>query len=361
MKTETFVNIAKALPPHISILMRGPTGIGKSSLAKLVSNDLKLPLIDVRGSTATEGDTQGYPDIEKMKETGVMTFCMPSWFVRACKEPVLLFLDELNRSLPTVQQSFFQIVLDRSLGNDENGNPYELHPETRVYAAVNNGNEYDVNEMDPALLRRFYVADIENDEKTWVKWARQEGLDPLIIEFIEKNPNNLRVDPSSVESGTVVPCNSQWHRIDETLKHSSIKLMNIIGSHSTLIYNICLGFVGNESAITFTDFIKNYEISISIENIMDTYNEYKEALSKTSNDRLNSLIDQLGFHAKNNNWTVTQGKNVAEFGKNISQEMALHLWTTISSSKNIESLKVFHKYFGDYIVEIVEESKHIND
>ena len=30
-------------------------------------------------------------------------------------------LDELNRSLPGVQQSFFQLVLDRALGNDKNG------------------------------------------------------------------------------------------------------------------------------------------------------------------------------------------------------------------------------------------------
>ena len=82
----------------------------------------------------SEGDVQGYPDIEGMKEKGIMTFCMPSWFVRACNEPVVLFLDEFNRGLRSVQQSFFQIVLDRQLGNDENGNPYNIHPETRIFA-----------------------------------------------------------------------------------------------------------------------------------------------------------------------------------------------------------------------------------
>ena len=45
-----------------------------------------------------EGDVGGYPDLEGMKENGIMTFCMPSWFVRACREPVVLMLDELNRS-----------------------------------------------------------------------------------------------------------------------------------------------------------------------------------------------------------------------------------------------------------------------
>jgi MoxR-like ATPase len=79
-------------------------------------------------------------------------------------------LDELNRSLPGVQQSFFQLVLDRELGNDKDGNPYKFHPETRIFAAVNHGSEYDVNEMDPALLRRFWTVDLQ---------PSQSGLDRL--------------------------------------------------------------------------------------------------------------------------------------------------------------------------------------
>ncbi|HIF38310.1 MAG TPA: AAA family ATPase, partial [Gemmatimonadetes bacterium] len=152
MDIKTFSLVAPNLPAKMAILMRGPTGVGKSHLGKAVADQHSLPFIDVRGSTMSEGDVGGYPDIEGMKESGIMTFCMPSWFVRACNEPVVLMLDELNRSLPGVQQSFFQLVLDRELGNDKNGNPYQLHPDTRVIAAVNHGSEYDVNEMDPALL-----------------------------------------------------------------------------------------------------------------------------------------------------------------------------------------------------------------
>ena len=93
MNINNFLKVAPNLPPHISILMRGATGIGKSALANHIADDVSLPLIDVRASIMSEGDVQGYPDIEGMKSKGVMTFCMPSWFVRACKEPVVLFLD----------------------------------------------------------------------------------------------------------------------------------------------------------------------------------------------------------------------------------------------------------------------------
>ena len=124
-------------------------------------------------------------------------------------------LDELNRSLPGVQQSFFQLVLDRELGNDKNGVPYRLHPDTRVIAAVNFGSEYDVNEMDPALLRRFWVADIEPTATDWIDWAIAHDIDSVLVDFNRQNEMHLRVDPASVEPGTVCPNPASWHRADE--------------------------------------------------------------------------------------------------------------------------------------------------
>ncbi len=138
--------IAKTLPPNIAVLMRGPTGVGKSFAAKAIAEELGLPFIDVRGSTMDESD-MGIPDLEASKEAGAYTKMVPSWYLRGCREPVVLMLDELNRSMPQVMQGFFQIVLDRELGNLADGDSLKLHPETRVIAAVNCGGEYDVNDI----------------------------------------------------------------------------------------------------------------------------------------------------------------------------------------------------------------------
>ena len=229
MDIKTFKIVAGNLPPEIAILLRGPTGVGKSFLGKALADEKELPFIDVRGSTMSEGDVGGYPDIAGMKENGIMTFCMPSWFVRACREPVILMLDELNRSLPGVQQSFFQLILDRELGNDAQGNPYRLHPETRVVAAVNHGAEYDVNDMDPALLRRFWVCDLEPTSNDWITWATDEGIDSVLVDFIRQHPEHMRVDPSQVEPGTVCPNPASWHRLDICLKHMGIAPSDIAG------------------------------------------------------------------------------------------------------------------------------------
>ena len=182
MDIKTFKNLAAQLPPHIAVLMRGPTGVGKSHMAKALSEELSLPFLDVRGSTMDESQVSGIPDFETSKSSGVATFCLPSWYIRACREPVVLMLDELNRSMPQVMQSFFQVVLDRQLGNHVDGAPLTLHPETRVIAAINHGSEYDVNDMDPALLRRFWVVDLAPPVGAWIEWAGNNVIYPVTLD-----------------------------------------------------------------------------------------------------------------------------------------------------------------------------------
>ena len=77
MDIKTFKLVAPLLPADIAILMRGPTGVGKSHLAKAVASTTGLPFIDVRGSTMSEGDVGGYPDVAGMAESGIMTFLRP--------------------------------------------------------------------------------------------------------------------------------------------------------------------------------------------------------------------------------------------------------------------------------------------
>ena len=219
--------------------------------------------------------------------------------------------------------------------------------------------------MDPALLRRFWVCDLNNTKEDWIKYARQNNHDPLLIEFIEKNPVHLRVDPTTVESGTVIPTNASWSRLDQTLKCAGIDLTKIIskkrGRQTSMIYNLSLGFIGKEAAIEFTDFIKKYEINLSVEDIINRYDEALDTIKSISNDRINALIEQLGEHCKDNEWSVSQAENVSKLGKFVSEEMLIHLWSVISSTKKLENIQRFHKFIGQHIVDVVKKSKEDRD
>jgi hypothetical protein len=361
MDIKTFNIVASALPADMAILMRGPTGIGKSYLAKALSDEKGLPFIDVRLSTMSEGDVGGYPDIEGMKETGVMTFCMPSWFVRACREPVVLMLDEMNRALPGVQQSAFQLILDRELGNDKDGQPYRLHPGTRIIAAVNHGAEYDVNDMDPALLRRFWVCDLEPTSTDWLEWAGSNDIDDVVIDFIRQNPEHLRVDPTSVEPGTVCPNPASWHRLDTSLKHAGMAPVDVCGkgARPAGFYAMATGFIGAEAGITFADFVENYELVVSAEDIIDAYSENKDRIDVQSNSQLAGLIDKIKVHCTDNKWSVKQSDNVGKFAKGLPGELMVSLWNAVSSTQNMPNIQKLHKLIGPKIVEAVQASRNL--
>jgi len=359
MDISTFKIVAPNLPAHIAVLMRGPTGVGKSHLARQVAEHHNLPFIDVRGSTMSEGDVGGYPDIEGMKDSGIMTFCMPSWFMRACNEPVVLMLDELNRSLPGVQQSFFQLVLDRELGNDKNGNPYRLHPETRVIAAVNHGSEYDVNEMDPALLRRFWVCDIVPTVADWIDWAKGNEIDSVLVDFIRQNPNHFRVDPSTVEPGTVCPNPASWHRVAECLEHMNMSPNQVAGQPSPAgMYAVAMGLVGTEAAIAFCSFVKEYEKQITAEDVLEG-KLTKKQISEVAVSTINGVIEKVADHAKENVWTDKQCQNVNKFARAISQEMMVNLWNKIAATNKIENIQKMHKILGQDVVKAVQASRNL--
>ena len=48
MDIKTFNIVAPNLPADIAVLMRGPTGVGKSHLGKAVADAKGLPFIDIR-------------------------------------------------------------------------------------------------------------------------------------------------------------------------------------------------------------------------------------------------------------------------------------------------------------------------
>jgi len=362
MDIKTFTAIAPKLPAHIAVLMRGPTGVGKSHLAKQVSEELELPFIDVRGSTMSEGDAGGYPDIEGMKDTGVMTFCMPSWFVRATQEPVVLMLDELNRSLPGVQQSFFQLILDRELGNDKDGNPYKLHPDTRVFAAVNWGAEYDVNDMDPALLRRFWVCDLEPTVTDWLEWAVSADIDRVLVDFIRQNPMHLRVDPKDAEPGTVLPTPASWHRVDQALKHMGCAPEEWAGKDRPEgPYAVSLGMVGAEASIAFCSFVEDYDMVLSAEDILDDWKEVKDQASQLNAEGQGTLIDKLADHFTENTWSAKNAKNAAAFAGTMGDELLVHFWNKLVATQNVPNIQKVHKLLGQRVVEAVKASRDLKN
>ena len=99
--------------------------------------------------------------------------------VRACS-----FLKNAIRAPRYVQVPALQLLTARQL------NDFVFPKKWLPCAAVNDGEEYQVDLLDPALLSRFLKARIEPDPVEWLKWARTLGdVHAKVVEFIEQTPS----------------------------------------------------------------------------------------------------------------------------------------------------------------------------
>ena len=264
--------------------------------------------------------------------------------------------------MPQVMQSFFQIVLDRELGNNVDGEPLKLHPQTRVIAAVNWGNEYDVSDMDPALLRRFWVVDLEPTNDDWLSWAGENNIDPVLIDFIRQHPEHLRVDPGTVEPGTVIPTPASWDRLDKSLVHMGLAASDNCGKRPDGFYPLCAGFVGTEAAIAYSEFVARYERVVSAEDVLTGKVDNEKAAALMASEAL-AVIEKLVNHCKENDWTEEEVENAVSFASSRSGEQVIHFWNMISKVGNLKNLEKVHKCqnFGMKVTKLVRKARGLED
>ena len=337
MDIKTAINTIPLLPARQAIMIRGPHGIGKSQIFQQIADKLGMELIDRRLSQMTEGDLLGLPELSD----GVTRFCPPDWFMAACKAPKIILLDEFNRGTPEILNTAMQITLDFEL----NGN--KLHPETRVYAAINASAEYSVNELDFAQADRFWTIDLEPTVEDWLTWASDTGVDSVLVDFIRQNPGHLRAK-GQMEPGKVYPSQRSWDKLNQALRKAGLDLQ--AQGVPDLLYPLSIGFVGLEASIAFRDFVKNYENIISAEDVLNDWKKIKGKVSKLSADKQNALLDKLINHCKGNPWSDEQMDNVAAFAKSVSQEMTIAFFNKVMETNSLQNIRGLHKRIGAEII-----------
>ena len=348
MSIKTFLTVASRLPVETSVLLRGPHGIGKSQVVRQLAKGFGLSVTDRRLSQMSEGDMIGLPSTD-----GETTrFNPPDWFKAACVAPVCLFLDELNRATPEVMQAAFQVVLDREL------NGWKLHPQTRVYAAVNASAAYTVNEMDPALLDRFWTIDLSPTVEDWATWARGDGsIHYSVVDFIAGNDKWLDT-PKDVDPGKVSPSRRSWERLSSALVSAGVA----DNPNDPVFYPMCLGYVGPEATIAFHSFAKTIDNQVTGEEVLKDYAKCKVKVSKLGQEKQNILIDKVADYVTKSLKVLddVQGKNLGAFMKDLPGELRVSAWSKLTQGSGVDNLdmaKSVHKHCVESVLEVFGVSR----
>lgn len=246
----------------ITPLVSGKHGIGKSQMIKSIAKDLNGVCITIEGGTLKEGEITGLPYQYKDDNGNIKFRFLPYYAVERIQneekrlyellkkedesfnfldgdenryainnlkplekielikngtvKPVIIFIDEINRTENTVYKELMNILLTRSV------NGYNFPWWVFFVGAMNPSTQnsiYATNEMDPAQLDRFLKLKVKEDARQWIKYGEEHNVSPSILDFIRENKKCLSTDDKDLEDEEKpTPSPRGWDMIDTLLK-----------------------------------------------------------------------------------------------------------------------------------------------
>lgn len=177
-----------AIKNKIPIMLWGAPGIGKSEITDQLANSLNYNIVDLRLAQLDPTDIRGLPNL-----AGDRVKWLPPSFLPECGKdgkgadgPGILFLDELDKAPPSVQNAALQLVLDRCVGD------YELPSDWAIVCAGNREEDQSFSvTMSKALANRMIHVYVQHDLDCWATWARENKIEEDIIAFLHFKPELL--------------------------------------------------------------------------------------------------------------------------------------------------------------------------
>lgn len=281
--TTELLSLLDITPADQNLMLVGNHGIGKSEILTEYFSGKGMKVVPLfLGQMSDPGDLIGIPN--RNDTTGKTEFMPPYWFPLDGK-PVVLFLDELNRARPEVLQTIMDLALNRTLAGRK------LPDGSRIISAVNAGDQYQLTDLDPALVSRFNVVTFRPTVQEWLLWAEKVGVDARVRDFIRENPMWLDKNPDAKEGADTgldkTPDRRGWKRVSDILKAA--------GDISPIVTKAIAAIVGPKAASALVGSVSARKI-LSGREVLQNFEKHLPTLKGYELHQLSVVNDGIFRH-----------------------------------------------------------------
>jgi nitric oxide reductase NorQ protein len=148
-EVEIFEHAAKNKLP---ILLKGPTGTGKSRFVEFMAHTLKRKLITI----SCHEETSSTDLIGRFIIKGAETLWLDGPLTTAAKQGAIIYLDEVAEARPDVIVAIHSLTDHRrELFIDKLGETFKAHDDFMLVASFNPGYQRGYKELKPSTRQRF--------------------------------------------------------------------------------------------------------------------------------------------------------------------------------------------------------------
>lgn len=277
VNSKELIELLEITPAEQNIMLSGKHGIGKSEILTKYFSSKGMKVVSLfLGQMSDPGDLIGLP--YKNEKTGNTEFMPPYWFPTD-NQPIVLFLDELNRARPEVLQTIMDLALNKKLAG-------RYLPEgSRIISAVNAGEEYQLTDLDPALVSRFNIYNFRPTASEWLLWASENKVDERVINFIQENSDHLDGIPTDLDNGLEkTPDRRGWKKVSD--------LITGVQNVEAIYKKAISGIVGNQAGALFFDFINKTSLP-SAKDVLFNYKKNEKSLKSLKLHELSIVNESL--------------------------------------------------------------------